>query len=122
MSTNAKRPGQTAFGRARQATAERPVPLTVQTPVAPTTPLAPLAPLPSAGTRAPAREVAARFTVRIYDPAHVEAWQTLRHELSKTLGRMPSLSEVAEVAARALLDDEQARTRAGQLLPRKASS
>lgn len=111
---SAKRPGDTAFGRARQATAERPVPLAA--PVASMTPLA-----PDLLSRS-ARPVVSRFTVRIYDADHVDAWQTLRHQLSKTLGRMPSLSEVAEIAARALLDVPAATGRAAELLPRRTSS
>jgi hypothetical protein len=61
--------------------------------------------------------VVSRFTVRVYDAQNDAAWQTLRHQLSQRLGRMPSLSEVAEIAARAVLDVPAATDRAAELLP-----
>jgi hypothetical protein len=114
-----RRPAQTAFGRARQATAERPVPspaaaaLTAVTSETPVTSPAPA----KAGTTGEARPVVSRFTVRVYDAQNDAAWQTLRHQLSQRLGRMPSLSEVAEIAARAVLDVPAATDRAAELLP-----
>lgn len=112
MST--RRPAQTAFGRARQATAERPVPspAAALTAVTPTT-----SPAAKAGASGEARPVVSRFTVRVYDAENDAAWQTLRHQLSQRLGRMPSLSEVAEIAARAVLDVPAATERAAELLP-----
>jgi hypothetical protein len=56
-----------------------------------------------------AREAVSRFTVRIYQRADAEAWQTLRLELSRTLGRMPSLSEVAAATAAVLVAHREAR-------------
>lgn len=111
MST--RRPVQTAFGRARQATAERPVP----SPAASLTAVTPVTAPAKAGAKGEARPVVSRFTVRVYDAENDAAWQTLRHQLGQGLGRMPSLSEVAEIAARAVLDVPAATERAAELLP-----
>lgn len=64
------------------------------------------------------RPVVGRFTVRLYDARHAEAWTAVRGELARQLGRMPSASEVAEISARVLLDVEEAQTRATELLRR----
>ena len=76
MSTT-RRPAQTAFGRARQATAERPVPSPAATLTA-VTPATSPAPAKTVAT-GEARPVISRFTVRVYDAQNDAAWQTLRN-------------------------------------------
>ena len=70
-------------------------------------------------TRPAAWPVVGRFTVRVYDDRHVEAWSGVRAELGRRLGRIQSASEVAEVAARVLLDVDKAQGRAVELLRRQ---
>lgn len=85
----------------RGATSPPPIP----DPVAPVKPATPAA-----------RPVLGRFTVRLYDAGNVAAWTEVRTAIAAELGKIPSQSEVAEVAARALLDSPEALSRAAELL------
>lgn len=76
----------------------------------------PATPTPGQSDKPGARTVLGRFTVRLYGADNVAAWTEVRAALASELGRIPAASEVAEVAARALLDSPEARARAVQLL------